>query len=219
MESDAMPGGGVPEEERAPQEIDMGQVHMFLSLAYCTWDWYQCYSTEFIFRTTVLTGLGVNAQHVMRLAMHGSANVLSASTVTGDVGIFEYGLEGNHQRALLQHHKMSTRALEYSHDGSTLFMGSKDCSISAYNLSGACLSGTMTNAHEAPVSCLRVVDENVLVSGDDDGTIKIWDMRQARTVHELTEHGDFISDIQLAKDGKTILCSGGDGYLRFPPLS
>ena len=149
----------------------------------------------------------------MRIAMHQHADLVAASTVTGEVGIFEYGLEANAPRALLQHHELSTRALEFSRDGSTLFMGSKDCCISAYSLDAAVLSGRMCNAHEAAVSSLRVVDNNVLVSGDDDGTVKIWDLRQARTVHELKEHRDFISDIQIAPDEKTLLCSGGDGYL------
>jgi WD40 repeat protein len=72
----------------------------------------------------------------------------------------------------------------------------------------------MSNAHKTAVSCLCVVDENVLASGDDDGTVKIWDLRQAKCVHEMSEHEDYISDIQLAKDEKTLLCSGGDGYLR-----
>jgi WD40 repeat protein len=72
----------------------------------------------------------------------------------------------------------------------------------------------MNNAHESAISCLLVVDENTLVSGDDDGMVRIWDLRQAKRVHELNEHEDFISDIQLGKDEKTLLCSGGDGYLR-----
>ena len=152
-------------------------------------------------------------QHVMRVAFHKSSAILAASTVTGAVGIFEYGLEGNTQRAYLEHHKESTRALQYSHDGGTLFMGSKDLSISAFDLSRACVSGTMSKAHEAPISCLRVLDQNTLVSGDDDGTIRLWDLRQAKSTHTLSEHEDFISDIQLAQDEKTLICSGGDGYL------
>ena len=154
----------------------------------------------------------------MRLAFHKSQAILAASTVTGEVGIYEYGLEGNSQRALLQHHELSTRALQYSHDCGTLFMGSKDCNISAYDLARACVSGTMVNAHDTAISCLLTVDENTLVSGDDDGLIKIWDLRQARCAHELNEHSDFISDIRLGKDEKTLVCAGGDGYLRFVRL-
>ena len=82
------------------------------------------------------------------IAMHQHADLVAASTVTGEVGIFEYGLETNAPRALLQHHELSTRALEFSRDGSTLFMGSKDCCISAYSLDAAVLSGRMCNVHE-----------------------------------------------------------------------
>ena len=175
-----------------------------------------CFQLDLL--TFVETDLGslpnVCAQHVMRLAFHKSQAIIAASTVTGEVGIFEYGLDGNTQRALLQHHELSTRALQYSQDGGTLFMGSKDCNISAYDLARACVSGSMNNAHDTAISCLLTVDEKTLVSGDDDGIIKIWDLRQARCAHEFNEHSDFISDLEIGKDGKTLVCSGGDGYLR-----
>lgn len=29
----------------------------------------------------------------------------------------------------------------------------------------------------------------------------------------MKEHEDFISDMTLAEDGRTLLCAGGDGYL------
>ena len=207
--------GGMTDDARAPEIIDMGQVCCTPRAARkvcCTPRADRCAARRA--PQPALTRPRRVMQHVMRIAFHRSSAILAAATVTGEVGIFEYGLEGNRQRALLQHHQQSTRALQYTCDGGTLFMGSKDCSISAYDLSRACVSGTMSNAHKTAVSCLCVVDENVLASGDDDGTVKIWDLRQAKCVHEMSEHEDYISDIQLAKDEKTLLCSGGDGYLR-----
>ena len=50
-------------------------------------------------------------------------------------------------------------------------------------------------------------------SRDDNGTVKVWDLRQRRCCHELKEHEDFISDMTLADDGRTLLCAGGDGFL------
>ena len=43
--------------------------------------------------------------------------------------------------------------------------------------------------------------------------VKVWDLRQRRCCHELKEHEDFISEMVLAEDGRTLLCAGGDGYL------
>lgn len=51
------------------------------------------------------------------------------------------------------------------------------------------------------------------MDSDDDGVVKIWDIRQRSCCHEFKEHEDFISDLMLAEDGRTLLCTGGDGYL------
>ena len=56
-------------------------------------------------------------------------------------------------------------------------------------------------------------DKPPVLCSDDDGVVKVWDMRQRRCCHELKEHEDFISDMILAEDGRTLLCAGGDGYL------
>ena len=36
------------------------------------------------------------------------------------------------------------------------------------------------NAHDAPIHALTHIENgNILATGDDDGVIKIWDLRQA----------------------------------------
>jgi WD40 repeat protein len=151
--------------------------------------------------------------HVMRLAFHPSASVIAASSVTGEVRLFEYALAGNTQRASLTHHTLSTRALQFSQDGGTLFTGSLDASIGAYDLNAGKLSGVLSNAHESAINSMLVLDPTTLVSGDENGIIKIWDLRQQRCCQELKEHEDYIADLALGPDGKTLLAAGGDGYL------
>ena len=62
----------------------------------------------------------------------------------------------------------------------------------------------------AAVNTMMLVDTgsaSLLVSGDDDGTIKLWDVRQQSSVGEYKHHGDFISGLTSVEDKKLILAS------------
>lgn len=56
------------------------------------------------------------------------------------------------------------------------------------------------NAHDSPIHALMHVENgNIIATGDDDGMIKIWDLREANKgkkhaiVMELNEHEGTIS--------------------------
>ncbi len=68
--------------------------------------------------------------------------------------------------------------------------------------------GRMENAHNAGINVVKVVDPTTVATGDDDGTIKLWDLRTAKAVMEISEHEDFIADMELAEDGRTLLVAG-----------
>jgi WD40 repeat protein len=55
---------------------------------------------------------------------------------------------------------------------------------------------------------MMIHKEYNLITGDDDGTIKLWDLRTRNSVHEWTENEDFISDFALHSDGNTLLAAG-----------
>eukprot|EP00288_Rhodomonas_lens_P015959 CAMPEP_0177708220 /NCGR_PEP_ID=MMETSP0484_2-20121128/10165_1 /TAXON_ID=354590 /ORGANISM="Rhodomonas lens, Strain RHODO" /LENGTH=375 /DNA_ID=CAMNT_0019219779 /DNA_START=11 /DNA_END=1138 /DNA_ORIENTATION=- len=153
------------------------------------------------------------SDHVMKLAFHPSAPMIAACSVSGYVGLFQYDVKGNKKLADINHHTQSCRALQFSADGNTLFSGATDACIGAFDVTAGRPSGILAQAHEAAICSLLVIEETMLASGDDDGVVKLWDLRQQRCVHELNEHEDFISDMVLADDNKTLLCAGGDGYL------
>lgn len=70
-------------------------------------------------------------------------------------------------------------------------------------------------AHEVPIYCLTVIDENQFATGDDDGTVKLWDRRQksAKPTYKTKKNEDYISDIVTNESHKYLLCSSGDGSL------
>lgn len=76
------------------------------------------------------------------------------------------------------YHSESCRQVTFSPDGNVLYTGSSDGTIGV--ISNGVLEGRLTGAHNAPVNSLIHVENNVvLASGDDDGVIKIWDLRLA----------------------------------------
>ncbi len=74
------------------------------------------------------------------------------------------------------YHTDSARAIEFSPDGNMIYTASKDQSIGV--ISAGCLQGHMQGAHPAPIHTIcHVENGHILASGDDDGMIRIWDLR------------------------------------------
>ena len=70
------------------------------------------------------------------------------------------------------------------------------------------------SAHGAPVNCLKAGPPRVFVSGDDDGVLKVWDVRQAQTpALSLDCHQDFVSDIAFNEGYTRAITAGGDGTI------
>jgi WD40 repeat protein len=108
----------------------------------------------------------VLASHVMCIAMHPSAPVVAASSVTGEVQLHQYAVEGgNKLLSHIGHHTESCRALQFSPNGQTLYSGGKDSVIGAFDLNSMKSSGLLTKAHDTAISSLLVIDDTTLVSG------------------------------------------------------
>ncbi|KAG8348775.1 WD domain [Trypanosoma vivax] len=69
------------------------------------------------------------------------------------------------------------------------------------------------NPHKFGISALNVCDENTVATGDDDGMIVLWDMRQSAPAHRYHEHGDFVSQMLYFSDIEELVSSSGDTCL------
>eukprot|EP01098_Paradermamoeba_levis_P006537 TRINITY_DN270_c0_g1_i2.p1 TRINITY_DN270_c0_g1~~TRINITY_DN270_c0_g1_i2.p1 ORF type:complete len:287 (+),score=97.23 TRINITY_DN270_c0_g1_i2:150-1010(+) len=70
----------------------------------------------------------------------------------------------------------------------------------------------LQDAHEAAVNKLFCYDD-FLVSGDDDGCIKIWDLKKKTCTQTFEDNEDFISAFTISEDRKFLLATSGDGTL------
>lgn len=114
--------------------------------------------------------------HAMDLAFSPTANVLAVGQVTGHVRIYSYNDQETKEQLTFNYHTDSCRALEFSPDGNLVYTGSKDGSLAV--ITAGAMAGRILTAHEAPIySILHLEGGNILASGDDDGCIRIWDLR------------------------------------------
>ena len=74
------------------------------------------------------------------------------------------------------YHNDSVRQVVFSPDGNILYTSSSDGSIGVVSMGK--LEGRLTGAHPSPINSLMHIENGtVLASGDDDGLLKIWDLR------------------------------------------
>ncbi|KEG10568.1 WD domain containing protein [Trypanosoma grayi] len=69
------------------------------------------------------------------------------------------------------------------------------------------------NPHKFGISALNVCDEKIVATGDDDGMIVLWDMRQRAPAHRYHEHGDYVSQMVYFSDIQELVSSSGDTCL------
>ncbi|MCO5563554.1 hypothetical protein L7F22_017199 [Adiantum nelumboides] len=110
-------------------------------------------------------------------------------------------------------HSESCRALRFGEDGHYVLTASPDCSILATNIETGQSVARLTSAHRSPINRLINLTECTIASGDDDGTIKVWDTRQNKCCNSFSPHEDYISDLEFASSTSQLLGVSGDGTL------
>ncbi|KAL7051075.1 hypothetical protein ACKWTF_004321 [Chironomus riparius] len=149
------------------------------------------------------------------LSFHPNQNILAISTITGDVLIYRYKNEENKLLYTHEIHSKAVRDIEFSTDGLALFSTSRDKSIILSDFETGKFKRFWDNAHEEPIYTLTVIDENLIVTGDDEGTIKLWDLRNRGSdpVFSIKEVEDYISSITTNNQKRLLVCTSGDGLM------
>ncbi|XP_060791856.1 WD repeat-containing protein 55 [Neoarius graeffei] len=149
------------------------------------------------------------------LAFHPKEDLLAAGDVDGDIYLYRYSCSGgeNKEQWSSGHHLKSCRKVAFSSDGQKLFSVSKDKAVHIMDVEAGKLVKRIPKAHSKPINALLLVDENVIATGDDEGTLKLWDMRKSTSFMSLKHHEDYISDITADPMKRTLLTSSGDGTM------
>jgi len=115
----------------------------------------------------------------------------------------------------------SCRAVRFAADGASLVCGYESGSIQVIDLETGKLAARLPKAHGAGISRLLCLDAggggsatNLVVAGDENGGLKIWDLRAANgggaePVYKYSKHTDFISGLAQRQGGGGESSTGG----------
>lgn len=162
--------------------------------------------------TTVEVDIGTQP---FDLAFHPSTNLVAVATITGHVQLYKYGDEGGEVAQLwnANAHIESCRAVRFVQGGEFVLTASADKSILASNVETGQAVARLADAHGEPINRLVNCGETTVASGDDGGTIKVWDTRQNKCCNSFDAHEDFVADMEFLPGSNQLLAASGDGTL------
>ncbi|XP_075756166.1 WD repeat-containing protein 55 isoform X2 [Pelodiscus sinensis] len=149
------------------------------------------------------------------IAFHPSQDILAAGDVEGDVYVYSLSfLEGGNRELWSSgHHLKSCREVAFSHDGHKLFTVSKDKAIHVLSVEQGRLVTRFSKAHSVALNSLLVLDEQLLATGDEGGTLKLWDLRRGAAVMDLRQHEEYIGAMAVDQHKRLLLTASGDGTM------
>jgi WD repeat-containing protein 55 len=163
-------------------------------------------------------------EQVFDMKFHPFADVVAAGLIDGTVNVYKYNAapsqreeDGSmsttqHLLHLTHHSGSSCRGIEFDPHGQKLLTISSDHSWFCVDATGAVIS-SHPNAHLAPLNKCLMIDENVFVTGDDNGCVKLWDIRSNQETMSFHRQEDFITCFCYHPDTSTLLCTSGDSTL------
>ncbi|KAB5588568.1 hypothetical protein CTheo_7993 [Ceratobasidium theobromae] len=150
---------------------------------------------------------------VFDLAFNPRHDLVYAGLLNGHIKTFSYDNDGACTPKFdIRPTKKTVRSLATSPDGLELYGVSKDKSIFSIDTATGKVLHTQTEAHDCAINRVSRF-MSMLATGDDNGTIKLWDPRQISPIRTYTHHSDFISDFLWLQDKKQLVATSGDGTL------
>eukprot|EP01130_Rhizamoeba_saxonica_P015573 TRINITY_DN7031_c0_g1_i1.p1 TRINITY_DN7031_c0_g1~~TRINITY_DN7031_c0_g1_i1.p1 ORF type:complete len:318 (-),score=67.10 TRINITY_DN7031_c0_g1_i1:125-1078(-) len=142
--------------------------------------------------------------------LHPSRNIIALGLIDGSSHIFELSNKQNRNVVSTTSHKGSVTDVQFTQDGSHLYTVSSDKAFQCFDINTANHLFRKKNAHACGIT--RVYNhENFVFTGDDEGTIKVWDIRDHSEIKAYKPHQDYISDFAI--HGNKLLASSADGTM------
>lgn len=152
---------------------------------------------------------------VTDICFHPFNDMIAVSNILGDVMLYKYTNEETELVSAIELHLKACRDIEFNYNGTTLFSTAKDLSIMMTDVETEKLVRLYENAHEQPVYTMSILQEHTFATGDDNGVVKLWDIRQNSNtpVFSIKQMEDYVSAIVTDSNMKYLVCASGDGSL------
>ena len=168
---------------------------------------------------------------------HPSQRLVAASTVSGQVKLFEYDPPPPPQAASEKQsasaaataaelrerwsarpHSDACRRAKFAADGASIFSTGTDGTLQQRDTETNKPIWRIRHASKtkASINALTLLGEGIgVATGDDDGAVRCWDLRQKTSALTFSEHSDYIADMLYTdqRRGNTLAVAGGDGHL------
>lgn len=150
--------------------------------------------------------------HVFDIDFHPNYDALACCQISGEVNILSYSSDEVKQTLSLNYHDDSCRKVCFSPNGQYLASGSADHSLGFVDQNGK-LVHRIKQAHQSGISAIGFIDNQLLGSADEDGEIKIWDLKSGKCVMDVHEQDETITNLKYESGSGLLLTSCYDGTL------
>eukprot|EP01001_Neometanema_parovale_P010540 NODE_677_length_2190_cov_88.877600_g647_i0.p1 GENE.NODE_677_length_2190_cov_88.877600_g647_i0~~NODE_677_length_2190_cov_88.877600_g647_i0.p1 ORF type:complete len:678 (-),score=151.02 NODE_677_length_2190_cov_88.877600_g647_i0:95-2128(-) len=149
---------------------------------------------------------------IFGLDLHPSKNHISMGCVSGHVCTYYYDI-GDYSRVTRYNtHKDTVRSIVYSLDGNVLYSVGSDRQIIGRDCESEKLCWHISRSkHRGPINKAIVCSEHEFMTGDDQGTILIWDNRQKRPAGWVEENSEQITDFDYSVQKNMAIATGLEG--------
>ncbi|CAH2066617.1 unnamed protein product, partial [Iphiclides podalirius] len=150
---------------------------------------------------------------IVDISFSPSKNLIALANIMGDVLLYEYNNDETKLVNTFELHVKACRDVEFDDTGDIMFTAGKDKAIIVTDIETGKLKQCYENAHEEAIYSLLCLGNDKFVTGDDGGTVKLWDLRKSNPLFSIKIGEEYVSEMITNDTQKYLVCAGGDGVL------
>ncbi|XP_076048594.1 WD repeat-containing protein 55 isoform X1 [Oratosquilla oratoria] len=150
---------------------------------------------------------------VVDICFHPIVDLIATATMDGEVIVYRYSNEEVKEEARFGHHRKACRAVCFNEDGTQLFTVSKDKSVMVVDTQNCAPKYHIKDAHDAAIYSFYPVSEYLCATGDDDGTVKIWDYRRSTAVFSYKCGEQTVMSMTSDENNTSLVAAVSDGSI------
>ncbi|KAL0239311.1 hypothetical protein PCE1_004998 [Barthelona sp. PCE] len=157
---------------------------------------------------------------VFSMAFHPTEQILAVGCIDGSCSLFRVKAlpESSELIFTFKCHNRAVRCLSFTANGDYLLTAGSSQSLKLHSVEHL-LAGEdnvtwkKVKAHAAPISAMLYLGGYLVITGDDEGTIKMWNLETQMCTMSVKETNEGITSLAYEPE-QAVLCAGGaDGYL------